>query len=126
MTELIYVVIFVVLFLVIKNTLESVNFLEKGNTALAVCVSLLCLVGMQHMFVTPVTPAVPPADTSGGRKIDFLLLPYATLGISIIFTLILAWFFRLSRRKKKKQLEDECKFYKNLSKGKSDNERLYR
>ena len=93
------VILFLILFGVCLQVLQRLP-LFQGNSAkvLAVCVALLCLLGLGRMFTGF------KEDTSGSGW-DVILLPYAALALAILFLLILLWAARL-RGKEKKDLCD--------------------
>ena len=119
MNELIYIAILVILFLVIKKTLENANLFGNGNTLLAVCVTLLCVIGMHKTFT-------PNEAIEEGSGFDYILLPYAALGVSILLILLFMWLSRLSKGN-----DDDCwkgksgRTEKHLEDN-DDNERLRR
>ena len=88
MEPLFYVVIFTILFLVIWNCLKEHPLFENGSVIISICVSILCVIGIDNML-TPTTPV------EGDKEFDFILLPYATLGICMLLIflvkLILQW-----------------------------------
>jgi len=100
------VVIFVLLFAVIWNLLKRSSIIpENICLVLALCVSALCIIGLFDLgktetklitdtktFLakdTPPAPPTPPAETDK-KKINFILLPYAALAISILLAFILS------------------------------------
>lgn len=84
MLILIAVTVFSILFVVIKNSLQNTT-LFKGRTfvVLAVCVSLLCIIGLYRFFI--VTDGTTEAVRNEDEMLDpdFILLPYVALAISI-------------------------------------------
>ncbi len=104
----IILVIFVLLFAVIWNSLKrSSIFPENICFVIALCVSVLCIIGLFGLGKTKtrlikgptsslvkVAPPVPltPAAEPNKKKINFILLPYAALAISILFALLLLMF----------------------------------
>ena len=84
---LIGAVIFLILFLAILEVLKK-HSLFSGATLhiLAVCVSLLSVIGIFRIFVE----AEGPSDVSGKEDpFSFILLPYAAMGISILIILLI-------------------------------------
>jgi hypothetical protein len=86
----------VLIFVIILKTLKEMA-LFRGQTVVvvAVCVTLLCLLGMNDFLGNrgiplPGTPA-PAAGSTGDRDfhIPLLLIPYAALGLSILALLLL-------------------------------------
>ena len=92
MGDVIYITVFVVLFVVIHKVLKEHPIFEKGNVIISLCVSLLCIIGMRRMFVQ-----------GDGEGLDGMLLPYAVLGISILFMLLLMLIKKLPRPEKPKR-----------------------
>ena len=104
----IILVIFVLLFAVIWNSLKrSSIFPENICLVIALCVSVLCIIGLfglgktearlikgPRTFLVKDAPPVPsaPAAEPNKKKINFILLPYAALAISILFALLLLMF----------------------------------
>ncbi len=112
MASIVYITIFIILFLAINNTLKNIPFFQDINpVVMSVCITILCLIGMHQELKT--------AKESG---FDFILLPYAALGLAILLTLLLMWLLGLSRGNK-----DDCgKDKHGHVKEHSDNERLKR
>ena len=102
------IAVFVLLFTVIWNSLKrSSIFPENICFVIALCVSVLCIIGLFGLGKTKtrlikgptsslvkVAPPVPltPAAEPNKKKINFILLPYAALAISILFALLLLMF----------------------------------
>ena len=96
MGDVIYIVVFVVLFTVIHKVLKEHPLFGKGSIIISVCASLLCMAGMQRMF----------AQGKGNEgSFDVILLPYAALGVSILFVLLLMLIGKL-RKKGERQREE--------------------
>jgi hypothetical protein len=111
--------VFVLLFAVIWNTLKrSSIFPENICLVLAVCVSLLCIIGLfnpgqtkaklmtGNKFFIKDSPTTQPIELTDQakpdkKKINFILLPYAALAISILFALILLMLQKGSAQLKK-------------------------
>ncbi len=73
-----YFMIFVVLFLVIYNTLENSRYISKGVSLLSFCLAALGVFGIQRMF-----------SRSGmfhgfGHNLDRNLMPYIVMGIIVL------------------------------------------
>lgn len=105
MTELIMITVCIVLFIVIRSSLENAKF-PGNNTVLAVCVSLLCLIGMRKVLVKSNEPG-------SNFAFDTVLLPYVALGLTLLFMLVLMGILKLSKikteelRKKKSNIRCE-------------------
>jgi formate hydrogenlyase subunit 3/multisubunit Na+/H+ antiporter MnhD subunit len=80
--------VFVILFVVIAKTLQQMAMFNQ-NTAIvvALCTTLLCMVGLYRTFVQPssakaaVTQEVPPS-------LEFLLWPYTVMALVILCVLL--------------------------------------
>lgn len=71
-------VVFVLLMTVIYRTVKSAfDFGKAGNTVISICVTLLAILGMSQLL-------------SG--SMEFILLPYVALGITILLALIIGLF----------------------------------
>ena len=86
MGDLIWIVVFLILFTVIRKVLKEQIFLEKGSPIISLCVSLLCVVGMKRVF------------TAGKDGFNPMLVPYAALGISVLFVLLLMFIGKLQKK----------------------------
>lgn len=80
-------VIFVILFTVILTTLKRVAVFSNGvKVTLAVCVSLLAIIGINRSF----SQTAPASSGRGsGGWLDFLLLPYTAMAIAMLLVLLL-------------------------------------
>ena len=84
MTSIIYIIVFIVLLMVIYNTFKESTFFQNANPmVMSICVTSLCVIGIHQVFEK--------------TELDFLILPYAALGIALLSVLLLKW---LSRFKK--------------------------
>ena len=84
---LVGIAIFVLVWVVVHRTFKEVPLFEgKATTAtLATCVSLLSVMGMFHFLGAGVGPHSVSEKAGGeGTNLDFILLPYAALGIAIV------------------------------------------
>lgn len=103
MENLIYIAIFIVLFVVIYNVLRENVFFQSGNILISLCVSVLCILGIHRMIAQG-------KYNSGGNGFNIILLPYATLGISILFLMLISKWAKIDRdnwRKKRKGRENK-------------------
>jgi len=90
--------IFIVLFTVILTTLRRAEPFPRGaNVTLAICASLLAMIGMLRTF----GQVGETAKNSGGTWLDFILLPYTAMAIAMLLVLLLLLLDRLVSRKKK-------------------------
>ena len=112
MNDIIYIVVFLILFAVIRKVLKEQILLEKGSPIISLCVSLLCVVGMQRVFTA-----------SKGSDFHPMLVPYAALGISILFMLLLMLIGKLPKKGKPRK-EERRTGSKPGSYGKSGSDRI--
>ena len=83
------VAVFVILFAIILRTLRQMPFFDGSNPVpVAVCVTLLCIIGLHQVFVQPAGTEAAPADDAH-RSLDFLLLPYAAMALAMLFAFCL-------------------------------------
>ncbi len=92
-------VIVALLFMVIVLTvcwrvLADMGFHGVPRAALAVCVALLSVLGL----VAPIRVVAVGDGQASLPSINVLLIPYAALGLSILLSLLLTWFFNRSVR----------------------------
>ena len=84
---LISATVFAILFTVILTTLRRAEVFPAGaNVTLAICASLLAVIGILGMFDDV---GRPPKDAIGGSWIDALLLPYTAMGVAILLLILL-------------------------------------
>ena len=89
MVVLCAVSIFVILFAIILRTLRQMPFFDGSNPVpIAVCVTLLCILGLHQLFVQPAGTETAPADDAR-RSLDFLLLPYTAMALAMLLALCL-------------------------------------
>jgi len=86
-------VVFVLLMTVIYRTVESgFGFGKAGNIVISICVSLLAALGISRLL-------------SG--SIEFILLPYVALGITILLALIIGLFGKKNGQDVRQYREDK-------------------
>ena len=81
------IVIFVIIWVVVYRTFKEAQFFgSQSSTALiATCVSLLAVMGMFNFMGAGLESNSVSEKTGGeGTNLDFILLPYAALGITIV------------------------------------------
>ena len=89
---LIAIAMWAILFVVIREALRRASpFSGWTVPVLAVCVALLCVIGVFRVFVGANSPADTPETED---PYGFLLFPYALLGISILGVLLLILFIK--------------------------------
>ncbi len=97
MALLIGAAIWAILFVVILEVLKkALPFSDWATYVIAVCVSLLSVIGMHRML------AGAPSHSAGTDEKDpfgFLLLPYAAMGISMLLVLLLMFLRRMLPRR---------------------------
>jgi len=88
--------IFVILFVTIHQALKQMPlFGKKTSIAVAICVSLLCIIGLhQHFFVTTGHSGAAEQGSEHTNGFNFLLLPYTALALAILLTLLLLFLFK--------------------------------
>lgn len=101
------VVIFLILFVMIRKILKQMSIFQ-GPTALvmAVCVSLLSVIGLSLFFVI----ADMSCKTTTNRcdiTLDFIFLPYVALALAMILVLLLLFVIRISRNHKMNKLRKD-------------------
>jgi len=91
--------IFVVLFATILRALKEMSLFTPGTTVVvALCVSLLCLIGLHHFLVSGQdSHAVSGRASEVTRQpgIEVILLPYAAMAIAILLCLLLLGISRI-------------------------------
>lgn len=108
--------IFLLVFAIILEVLRKVSLFNKTNTTLvALCVSLLCIIGLQR-FLLPGSDGHELSDNGGGSGtgFDLILLPYAALAIAILVMSLLLFLSRIFRKRSKKRHYRE--FYRGVEK----------
>ncbi len=108
--------IFVILFAVILTSLRTWGFFDRGLTVVvALCTTLLCLIALSQTFAPP-NDAEDVAREGRGTGLDFLLVPYAALAVSILVGVLLLFLRRLLGRQsvtggKQKGLEHKRRLF---------------
>ena len=100
---IVMVPIFIVLFVVIYNVLRENAFFQNGNILTSLCVSILCVLGIHRMIAQG-------KYNSGDNGFNIILLSYATLGISILFLMLISKWAKIDRdnwRKERKGRENK-------------------
>ena len=97
--------VFAILFITIFTTLKRASLFGGGTAAIvALCVSLLCIVGL-YQFLGPghKTPELPVRDDKSGIGLHTILLPYATLAIAMLLALFLLFLLNAFRGERLKR-----------------------
>ena len=87
--------VFVILFLMILSTLRHIPLFD-GNTAvvLALCITLLCMVGLHQVFIQPGNAEAATASDVQ-PPLNFLLWPYAAMALAMLFAFCLSLVHRM-------------------------------
>jgi ABC-type uncharacterized transport system permease subunit len=80
--------VLVILFVAISTALKQAFLFGRNASVVALCTALLCMIGMSRTFL-PADAAKDISGRSGPMGVDFVLLPYAALGIAILLMLLL-------------------------------------
>jgi NADH:ubiquinone oxidoreductase subunit 5 (subunit L)/multisubunit Na+/H+ antiporter MnhA subunit len=84
MAVLCAVPVFVILFAIISRTLRRMPLFDGNNViVLALCVTMLCMIGLHRVFVQPPGAEAATADDTH-RPLDFLLLPYTVMALAML------------------------------------------
>jgi hypothetical protein len=87
--------IFVILCMTIATALrQGSTFGKNAGVVIALCVSLLCVLGLYRMLV-------PAAGGGGPLGVDPILWPYTALGIAVLLLLFLMFLGKLARSDKR-------------------------
>jgi phosphotransferase system glucose/maltose/N-acetylglucosamine-specific IIC component len=99
--------VFVILFVIILRTLRQMPLFDENNpVVLAVCVTLLCIIGLHHVFVQPAGTEAATADDAH-RSLDFLLLPYTAMAMAMLLALCLLLLDKMVRSQASARLRTE-------------------
>lgn len=100
-------VIFTIIFVIIHKTLKQMSIFQGPTTVLvAICVSLLSVIGLSRFFVI----ADVACKTTANRcdiTLDFIFLPYVALTLAMILVLLLLFVSRISRNHKMNKLRKD-------------------
>ncbi len=102
---------FTIIWVVVYRTLKEAQFFESKSslTAMATCVSLLSVIGMFHFLGAGFEPNSASEKADGdGMNLDFILLPYAALGITIILLALYLFGTKLLGNGKSKYFHDHA------------------
>ncbi len=101
------IAIFVVLFATVLRAMKEMSLFTPGTSiVVAFCVSVLCMVGLQHFLLSGEggQEVSHHASKSDGRTtIEIILLPYAALAIVIILYLLLVGIARIFAGSKQRE-----------------------
>ena len=102
---LVGIAIFVLVWVVVYRTFKEIQFFGSlaSIATMATCVSLLSVMGMFHFLGAGVGPdSVSEKAGDQATNLDFILLPYAALGITIVLLALYLSGAKLLRRGKPK------------------------
>ncbi len=100
--------IFIIVLVCSQRALKEMPFFADGPTwVLAFGVAMLSIIGIVQFFGSP-EQSVPAREASKkpGGLLDFVLLPYVVLALSIVFVLLLAAIKRLGDRRRSRRLSE--------------------
>jgi len=124
-TSICLIAIFFILVIIIYQTLKNVSFSDNrgANFLISVCVTFLSIIGMLKFFTHRDSIEIASNVNEDG-VFNFLLLPYAVLGITIIIVLLLKFILGASekygsRRSNKEYTNDAGKKHVSENKAKS-------
>ena len=90
-------VIFTIIFVIIHKTLKQMSIFQGPVAVIvAICVSLLSVMGLSRFFVIA-DIACKTTENRHEITLDFIFLPYIALALAIILVLLLLLVNRLSR-----------------------------
>lgn len=101
------IVIFLILFVMIRKILKQMSMFQGPTVVIvAICVSLLSVIGLSRFFVIA---DVTCKATANRRDItlDFIFLPYTALALTIVLGLLFWFVNRISRNHKMNKLRKD-------------------
>ena len=100
-------VIFTIIFVIIHKILKQMSIFQgPAVVIIAICVSLLSVIGLSRFFVI----ADVACKTTENRRditLDFTLLPYTALALAIILVLLLSFVSRIFKNHKINKLRKD-------------------
>jgi len=100
-------VIFTIIFVIIHKTLKQMSIFQgPAAVIVAICVSLLSVMGLSRFFVIA-DVACKTTENRHDITLDFILLPYTALAFAIILVLILSFVSRISKNHKMNKLRKD-------------------
>ena len=100
------VAIFTILFVIIHKTLKQISIFQGPAVVIvAICVSLLSVIGLSRFFVIT-DVACKTTENRHDITLNFILLPYTALALAIILVLLLSF---VSRIFKNHRMNKSCK-----------------
>jgi len=99
--------IFTIIFVITHKTLKQMSIFQGPTTVLvAICVSLLSVIGLSRFFVI----ADAACKTTANRHditLDFIILPYTALAFAIILVLLLSFVSRIFKNHRMNKLRKD-------------------
>ena len=103
---------------ILRSLRESSFFASKTTVVIAVCITILCIVGMHEFLIAPWSQpehkGVSPGHSGDENKepvIALYLLPYAALAVTILLLLIVLSIKRIIRRTRQRHLDKDVERY---------------
>ena len=109
---LVLLIIFIILLIVITKTLQQTKFFsDQTALILAICVSLLSVMGLVQQFggIGNDGDVIENVDNVERNSLDFLLIPYTAMALSILLMLLLlaiAWLIKAKINSRLRQHTD--------------------
>jgi len=98
--------IFTILFVIIHKILKQMSFFQgPAAVIVAICVSLLSVIGLSRFFVIA-DVACKTTENRHDITLDFILLPYTALALAIMLVLLFSFVNRLC---KNHRMNKSCK-----------------
>ena len=129
-------VIGILLFVIILKTLKEISLFGDGaGTVIAVCVTILCLIGVYEFIISPggaivhkLNPSELNADKHSHFGFHLILLPYASLAITLLLLMLLLRFKKfIQPGKEKRSIEKEdASKEQQINRAPIDDERRFR
>lgn len=98
-------IVLIILFATILRTLKEMSLFTPGTTVIvALCVSLLCLIGLHRFLVAGEgghTVSGHGSESNSQTGIELILLPYTALAIAILVCLLLLGISRIFSLKRR-------------------------
>jgi len=100
------VAIFTIPFVIIHKVLKQISIFQGPAVVIvAICVSLLSVIGLSRFFVIT-DVACKTTENRRDITLDFIFLPYIALALAIILLLLLLFVNRISRNRR---MNKSCK-----------------
>lgn len=108
---LVLMAVFLIVLLVSFESLKKMSvFGQRTAFIVAVCVSLLSILGLVRFMETPkAAPQTAQNEPGVYINLDFILLPYAAMALAIILTLLLRWIAGRPREHQTKRFEKDTR-----------------